>query len=213
MEDNPTVCVLSGSPRPNGSCAHLAQTLYDGLEDNGFRRRILRLSDYRIEGCIGCGACSRTGECVLTDREGARHADGSVAQGFSELYGEIVVADALLLVAPVYFSGPPAQLKCFYDRLQFLWARRYVLGSHPVLPIEQRRPLLLFAVGAGGDPFGYAPLVSCTQSALRMMDFELVEAQGCIGYRTGDPGLDSRIEQDAMRLAEKVFVLSSNRYE
>ena len=85
-------------------------------------------------------------------------------------------------MAPVYFSGPPSQLKAVLDRMQPLWCQRYLLGQRPVRPLECRRPLDLFVVGAGGDPFGHDALVSCARSSLRMADFELHAMHDLVGF-------------------------------
>ena len=102
--------------------------------------------------------------------------------GFACLIKRLQAADALALVAPVYFSGPPSQLKAVLDRMQPLWCQRYLLGQRPVRPLECRRPLDLFVVGAGGDPFGHDALVSCARSSLRMADFELHATHDLVGF-------------------------------
>ena len=164
------VAVLNASPRGDGRCARLSQALSERLARLEGRLRVRRLSlrDYEVAPCVGCGACQVTGACVLAARDKAMRGGG-----FSALFEALDEADALVMVSPVYFSGPPAQLKAFYDRLQVLWARRYALGRRPVRPREQRGPLDLMCVGEGGDPFGRDPLVTITHAAMRMMDFEL----------------------------------------
>lgn len=181
-----TVCVLVGSPRRNGACAALARCVAQGVQRAGAVATTAYLADYALAGCIGCGACNRTGSCVFD----AREAEAS-RPGFAALFDCVRRADALALVAPVYFSGPPSQLKAFFDRMQPLWAQRYVLNKCPTLPMGERRPFDLYAVGAGGDPFGYDALVSCARSSLRMADLELRELHDCIGY--GTPGSDGTV--------------------
>lgn len=171
------VAVLVGSPRKNGACARFAAELEDALHGADTVAELLFLCDYEVLGCVGCGACERTGTCVLDAREG-----GGDRPGFACLLKRLQAADALALVAPVYFSGPPSQLKAVLDRMQPLWCQRYLLGQRPVRPLECRRPLDLFVVGAGGDPFGYDALVSCACSSLRMADFELRVAHDLVGF-------------------------------
>ena len=164
----PLVCVLSGSPR-RGRCLELAAHVARGAELAGCEARTLALAGLEVAGCTGCGACSRTGECALPE------------DGMAEVARALEGADALALVAPVFFAGPPSQLKAALDRLQPLWARRYLLGTHPLLPKEARKPFDLLVVGSGGDPFGHEPLVTCCRSALRMADFELREVRDLVG--------------------------------
>ena len=101
----PRVAVLVGSPRKNGACARFAAELEGALYGAGAEPELLLLSDYEVLGCVGCGACERTGACVLDAREGA-----GGRPGFACLIKRLQAADALALVAPVYFSGPPAGL-------------------------------------------------------------------------------------------------------
>lgn len=196
--DRPRVGVLVGSPR-RGNCERLSARVAEAVEAAGCEVRTALLREHDVAPCVGCGACERTGVCVLFAREAPGRdapADPDVAAratsprltfprpGFLELLAWLDGLDGLALVAPVYFSGPPAQLKALLDRMQFLWARRYLMRCRPPLPGERRRPLLLVAVGGGGDPFGLDPLVTCVRSSLRMMDFELRESCAVIGYRT-----------------------------
>lgn len=183
---DPRIAVLVGSPRPHGACTRFAAELESALRAAGAAPELLALPDFEVRGCVGCGACERTGSCVLDAREGA-----AGRPGFAHLLARLQAADALALVAPVYFSGPSSQLKAAFDRMQPLWCQRYLLGRRPVLPMECRAPLDLFVVGSGGDPFGYEALVSCARSSLRMADFELRAVHDLVGFgqapRPGSP--------------------------
>lgn len=188
----PNVLVLAGSPRSVGVCVDLAAYVAKGLVEAGCEAPVRRLGDYSIAGCTGCGACERTGACVFDAREREAAQRGG-SPGASQLAGELEAADALVLVAPAFFSGPPSQLKAFFDRLQPYWARRYILGTrHAALPLDERRPFDLVAVGAGGDPFGYDALVQTARSALRMLDFELTVVHEAVGPQRRDPAMLER---------------------
>lgn len=194
----PRVGVLVGSPRRAGNCARFAARLEACLREAGADPALFPLPDYEVAGCTGCGACEKTGACVLGAREGR-----GGRPGFSRLLEGLLACEALALVAPVYFSGPPSQLKAALDRMQPLWCRRYLLGTNPVLPAAARKPLHLFIVGAGGDPFGHDALVSCARSSLRMADFELAAAHDLVGFgQPARPGTDYGCERDALLLAQ-----------
>ena len=199
-----SIAVLVGSPRPAGSCAALASFVARGVENADAHVELVRLTDYAFAGCVGCGACETTGACVFDARE-ARQPQHR--QGFLALYERLTRCDGLALVAPVYFSGPPSQLKALFDRMQPLWAQRYILGTRPPLPLEQRCPFDLFAVGAGGDPFGFDSLVTCARSSLRMANYELRAVHDCVGYRTGriaDEAFERMAQEEGTRLVEAV---------
>ena len=194
----PDVVVLVGSPRRCGNCARAATALARVLCEQGVQAEPLLLSDFEVGGCMGCGACEAMGACVLDAREGR-----GARPGFASLQARLLAADALALVAPVYFSGPPSQLKAALDRMQPLWCQRYLLGRRPVLPPERRRPFDLLAVGAGGDPFGYEALVSCARSSLRMADFELREVHDLVGFgQHARPGVPYGPSYDAALFAQ-----------
>lgn len=193
----PEVCVLVGSPRRSGACAALAQSVTRGVGSAGAQANLVYLADYRIQGCTGCGACERTGTCVLEEWD----LPAPASRGFSALYEAVRRAGALALVAPVYFSGPPSQLKAFFDRMQPLWAQRYVLGTRPVLPLDQRKPMDLWVVGSGGDPFGHEALISCARSSLRMANYELHGLHNCVGYSGGEQSYEKKAFDEAAALA------------
>ncbi|MFR1533513.1 MAG: flavodoxin family protein [Bilophila wadsworthia] len=73
----------------------------------------IRLREYAIHPCIGCGYCSaHPGHCVF---------DGD---DVADLFRRMEHADSLILNIPVYFYGPPALLKGFIDRAQIFWEQR-----------------------------------------------------------------------------------------
>lgn len=156
-----TVGVMSASPYANGRCDRAAKETVGAIEEAGCRARLLFVRAYRIAPCRGCNACARQGACVIADDD------------MASLVADLDRLDGLVLISPVYFAGPPAQLKVVFDRLQQLWAARYALDSYPALPAERRRPLGLVAIGGGSDPFGSEPLVTICRSAMRMLDYEL----------------------------------------
>ena len=161
--------MLVGSPRKNGACARFAAELEDALHGSGAVAELLFLCDYEVLGCVGCGACERTGACVLDAREGA-----GGRPGFACLLKRLQAADALALVAPVYFSGPPSQLKAVLDRMQPLWCQ----------------------------PFGYDALVGCARSSLRMADFELHAMHDLVGFgQAPRPGCAYGPDFDAVLLS------------
>lgn len=148
--------VVNGSPRPHGRCGALADELARELaqEHPGDPAEVFPLAGKEIAGCIGCDACRDEGVCRFED-------------GADDLRRLLDAAKELYLVSPVYFAGPPSQLKAALDRLQpYYW-----LGTRH----KPKRPAHLHVVGEGGDPHGFDPLVTICRSALAVAGFELVE--------------------------------------
>jgi multimeric flavodoxin WrbA len=99
----------------------------------------------------------------------------------------IARCDDLIVVSPVYFAGPPAPYKALLDRMQPFyerWDRDRRRGVH-----ARKRPARLIAVGEGGDPHGYDPLVVCTRSALAVAGFSLMPVAECISDKGDTPDL------------------------
>jgi multimeric flavodoxin WrbA len=175
MADNkPDILFISGSPRSR-TCVALIDLVEQGAQNAGAKTQRFLLSKKHIDPCVGCGGCNTTGNCVLATRT---H-DGTFTDDYLELKAVLERVDALAIVAPLYFAGPPAQLKALYDRMQPYWAQRYLLGRGGG---GEKRPAQLFVVGGGGDAHGHAPLVGSTKSALAVAGFNLEKVNNFIGF-------------------------------
>lgn len=96
-----------------------------------------------------------------------------IEDDMQELYPLLDDADELVVVSPVYFAGPPSQLKAILDRLQpYYWANTRALI---------KRPAVLHVVGEGGDPHGFDPLVGTVRSALSCAGFSLETVYDWVG--------------------------------
>jgi multimeric flavodoxin WrbA len=103
-----TPIILSSSPR-EGNGAFLARRM---AERHG--ARLIMLREHDVTPCIGCGGCAaHPHDCVFDGEDDAR-----------SLLDALCAAPAVVLVAPVYFYGPPAQLKALIDRAQRVWEAR-----------------------------------------------------------------------------------------
>ena len=152
--------VVSGSIRPEGKSAYFSGALADALTAVGDDVSLMRLSDdIDIDPCLACDFCKLGEGCVIED-------------AMTDLYAMLDEADRLIVVSPVYFAGPPAQLKAVLDRFQvYYWTDART---------KPKRPALLVAIGDGGDPHGYEPLVGIVTSALAVAGFSLEETRACI---------------------------------
>lgn len=155
---------ICGSVRPHGKSAHLADALADRALalDEGTEVAVFSLADdVEVEPCLACDYCALGEGCIIED-------------DMQELYELLDAADALAIVSPLYFAGPPAQLKAVLDRLQRYFRSTYTRGA-------PKRPAELFAIGDGGDPHGHEPLAAIVRSALAVAGFRLEAVHACIG--------------------------------
>lgn len=97
------VVVIEGA-RKGGNTDTLAEQFINGAKEAGHEVIREYLFTANLHGCLGCQKCRRTdGTCVWKD-DSAR------------INEEILEADVLVFVSPVYFYGITAQLKMVMDR-------------------------------------------------------------------------------------------------
>jgi multimeric flavodoxin WrbA len=154
------VLMINGSPRKTSNCQIALDQMIEIFEAEGVQVECIQVGKEDIRGCIGCDACRKAGKCAFDD-------------DMTALMGVLDSADELYLVSPVYFAGPPSQLKAALDRLQpHYWKETR---------LRPKRPAYLHAVGEGGDPHGYRPLVTICKSALGVAGFALESVTPHIG--------------------------------
>lgn len=100
---NKKVLIISGSPRLHGNSDTLCDEFKRGAVEAGNTVEKIRLSDKKINYCLGCGVCNATGKCVQKD-------------DMAEILQKMVEADVIVLASPVYFYAMNGQMKTFIDR-------------------------------------------------------------------------------------------------
>lgn len=159
------VAVLNASPFSHGTCDHIASGIQQTLERK--KAKVLRIDIPRlnISPCIGCNRCAKMHDCFMHD-----DAQATIAK--------LHDADAFCIVSPVYFAGPPSQLKALFDRFQPLfWTHE---NGHLT------KPCYLVSVGSGGDPYGHRALDICVSSAISMLGFKLCHVQSSTRQEPAD---------------------------
>jgi multimeric flavodoxin WrbA/RimJ/RimL family protein N-acetyltransferase len=101
----------NGSPRCGGNTELLLDAILAGAAEAGAAVMKVDLAARSIAGCRACGGCDADGQCVVDD-------------DMRELYAGLTGAAHLVLAAPVYFGGLPAQAKALVDRCQAIWRLR-----------------------------------------------------------------------------------------
>ena len=183
--------IIVGSPRTNGRSAHLANMLFESCieECPDDELALAPVSTLNVAGCTGCDACRgniaklvELGEEALDDD----FAPCAIDDDMQEIYELIDAADEITVVSPVYFAGPPSQLKALLDRLQpYYWTNARA---------EEKRPAVLHVVGEGGDPHGFSALVSIVRSALAVAGFRLETVFDWVGKIDADGEITAEAE-------------------
>lgn len=98
------VLLVNGSPHKEGCTYTALNEVAKTLKKNGVATEIIWLGMGEISGCIGCGACARTGEgCFRKD----------IVNEFVKKAGE---ADGYVFGTPVHYAAASGALTSFMDR-------------------------------------------------------------------------------------------------
>ncbi|MEV4292760.1 NAD(P)H-dependent oxidoreductase [Nonomuraea bangladeshensis] len=102
---------ICGSPKTTAKSASefLCREALKGAEEVGAQTRLVRLVDYPIVDCDGCGDCMNRTQCHLF-----KHPDDR----YTRLYKEVRWADAFVFASPVYALGLPFTWKQWLDRCE-----------------------------------------------------------------------------------------------
>ncbi len=126
---------IHSSPRTDSNSDILLLRALEGAKAEGAETEEIFARELKMEGCRECGGCDETGACVVEDD----------MQG---VYPKLIGADAVIVSSPVFFYGPPAQLKALIDRCQAMWNRRMLNKKGKDLDRYDSGKGFLIAVGA-----------------------------------------------------------------
>lgn len=97
------VILVNGSPKKNG-CTYTALTEVAGaLEKNGIETEIFHVGNKPLAGCMGCGACLKTGKCFMDDT-------------VNEFVEKAKEADGFVFGSPVHYAAASGAITSFLDR-------------------------------------------------------------------------------------------------
>lgn len=139
MSNGVKVLGLFGSPRKGGNTELLLDEALKGAAAEGAVVEGIHLSDCRITPCRECLCCFKDGACVIADE-------------MQRIYPRLLDADIVILASPIFFYGVTGWAKAMVDRVQALWARKYVLFD-PALGKEavKRRGFFISVGGTKGQ--------------------------------------------------------------
>ena len=98
------VLIINGSPKANGNTAFALSQMAEVFHDYGVETEILQVGSQLIRGCIGCGSCYKTHQCVFDDL-------------VNETAAKLDSFDGIVVGSPVYYASPNGTLISFLDRL------------------------------------------------------------------------------------------------
>lgn len=135
---------IMGSPRRGGNSEILLDQVLAGARSAGADTEKIVLSLLNVQGCTHCSGCWDTGECTIQD-------------DMELFYRKFREMDAIIVAAPIYFLGPPAQLKAVIDRCEPFWVLKTRFNKG-VSPTGKKRPGVFISVaGATSKPDTFEP--------------------------------------------------------
>lgn len=126
---------IYGSPRQGGNSDFLLDKVLEGAGSAGAEIKRIYIRDLKISGCLECGGCDKTGECVIPD-------------DMDKVYPILREAEVIVLSSPIFFYGIPSQAKALVDRSQALWSKRMLEKSPDQRKRYDHGQGYLVAVGA-----------------------------------------------------------------
>ncbi len=105
------VLLINGSPNQHGCTYTALNEVAATLQKHQITTEMLYLGKQPIAGCIACGQCFKTGQCVVPDL-------------VNEVLARLDTIDAIVIGSPVYYAGPSGQATAFLDRLFYSGGHR-----------------------------------------------------------------------------------------
>ena len=123
------ILVITTSLRAKSNSDLLAAQLISGAEEAGHSVSQISLKGKEIRFCIGCLACQKTQRCIQKD--------DAIA-----IAKQVLHADTLVFVTPIYYYEMAGQMKTLLDRLNPLYSADY-----------RFRKVYLLSTAAEDEPF------------------------------------------------------------
>lgn len=178
------VLAIAASARRNGNSDTLLEKALEPIRRQGASVEIVSPHQLSVTPCRSCGACWKTGRCVIND----------VMQ---EMYVKCCDVDHILVASPIYFTSLPGHFKLFIDRFQCFWARTFLLGDPP----QPHRSGAFICVGAMERERHFKNALSIVRTWMLTLNMKCKVTRFC-------PGLDGTDEvltrQDYLEAAFEV---------
>lgn len=154
------IVVITGSPHRKGTSALLADRFIEGACGAGHEVFRFNAAFESIHPCLACDHCGMNGPCVQKDA--IEH----------KLKPELIAADLVVFVTPLYYFGMSAQLKTVIDRFY----------SANTTLMESKKKSILMVTAYDDDIKMFTPLVQHYKSIVEYLGWQeigMVLAKGC----------------------------------
>lgn len=174
------IVVLEGSPNKHGSSNMLADEFIRGAKEAGHSIEVIDVAHADIHPCSGCIHCGYEGPCSQTD-------------DVDKIRSQILAADMIVFVTPLYYYGMSAQLKTMIDR--------FCAFNSSIQRKHMKSALISAAWNA--DSWTFDSLLSHYKTLVRYLNFE--DRGTVLGKGCGTPSMtrQSKYMKTAYELGKK----------
>ena len=158
------IVILEGSPNKHGSSNLLAEHFIQGAKEAGHTIEIIDTAHSNLHPCTGCIHCGYEGPCVQKD-------------DMEQFRKQILDADMMVFVTPLYYYGMSAQLKILVDR--FCAINSSINQKH--------MKSALLTVAWNSDDWTFEALESHYKTLVRYLNLD--DKGMILGYGCGTPSM------------------------
>ena len=121
-----------GSPRTKGNTAKIIDAILEGAAEEKISTEKVNLTEWNIKPCIACDNCKGNKICSLKD-------------DFNVLVEKMKESDVIIFGTPIYWIGPTAQFKTFFDRFYGIYSQgffknKFILVVTPFESEDEKMP-------------------------------------------------------------------------
>ncbi len=125
------ILAIIASPRGmKGNTGRLLEEVLSGVSEAGGETEILSLATLKVQPCVGCDLCHKTGTCAIKD-------------DFEGIKEKLLACDGFILASPNYIFSVTAQMKALFDRC---------CGLLHCMALEGKYAAVVETSGGGEDP-------------------------------------------------------------
>lgn len=146
------ITIITGSGRVHGTSNYLAENFARGAKEAGAKVFRFNAALERLLPCTGCNSCRSNGGCVIND-------------SFNSLLPEVLEADLIVWVTPVYYMTMTASIKLVIDRF-------YQLETNP--DFIGRKKYIVISTAWDSNPSVFDILIKTFESFSRFLKWEKV---------------------------------------
>lgn len=176
------ILLITGSPHKNGTTAVLAAEFIRGAHQSGHDVIRFDAAHKDVHPCIACERChSAVSACTFRD-------------DFDELKDEILEADAIVFLSPIYYYGMTAQIKTVIDRF-------YAIDGQ----IHKNKKTALMLAFADNTMESAQGAIATYYGMADYLEWEIVDVIAAGKSQTPEEILNSDFPKQAYELGRKIL--------